>query len=70
MSGLNKYEEKMAKDEGKEGTEGQRGVVEKKDMRINREINHAATPSGEQSARKDSPESIWTHANTEAFSAN
>lgn len=42
----------------------------RKNMRINCKINDAATPSGKQSAQKDTPESIWTHANIQAFSAN
>lgn len=66
MSELNKYEEKMATDEGKGSTEGQRDGCER-NMRISRKINDAATPSGAQNVAL---ESMRTHTNIQAFSAN
>lgn len=54
----------------KRAPRGKETGAERKNMRINRKINDAATPSGEQSAEKDTRESIWTHANIQAFSAN
>lgn len=72
MSEEYKYDEKMATEQGqKGGTKGQRDGAERMKMRINREINDAATPGGKQSAqKKNTPESIWTHSNIQAFRAN
>lgn len=53
MSEEYKYDEKMATEQGqKGGTKGQRDGAERMKMRINREINDAATPGGKQSAQK------------------
>lgn len=70
MSEKNKYEENMATGVGQEGTMGQREEDGMKNMRINGEINDAAIPSWKESAQKYTPETIWTHANIQAFSAN
>lgn len=56
----------MATDEGKGSTEGQRDGCER-NMRISRKINDAATPSGAQNVAL---ESMRTHTNIQAFSAN
>lgn len=70
MSELNKCEENMATDKGQEGTMGQREEDEMKNMRINCKINDAAIPRWKESAQKYTPETIWSHANIQAFSAN
>lgn len=51
--------------QGKRGTRSKEMRVKRKNMKINRKINDAATLRGKQYS-----ESIWTNANIQAFRAN